>query len=102
VLSYLKCDTFTNCPQARDASPLYHVDKTDPSFFIGHSTDERIPLVQSTAFVKALRSAGVDVTFVTVKGHEHSIAMLDAAMRSRIAAFFHAKLVNLPFGLPNQ
>ena len=99
VLSYLGCPTFTKCTPRRleDASPLYHVDSSDPPFFIGHSTDERIPLVQSTSFVKRLRAAGVDVTFVTVKGHEHSIAMLDLAMRDKIAAFFRAKLVRLPF-----
>ena len=80
-----------------DTADAYHVDSSDPPFFIGHSSDERIPLSQSASFVKRLRSSGVDVTFVTVKGHEHSIAMLDLAMRNRIAAFFHAKLVQLPF-----
>jgi acetyl esterase len=97
VLSYLNCTKFSDCPQSFAASPLSHIDSTDPPFFIGHSTDERIPLVQATTFVKRLRSAGVDVTFVTVRGHEHSIAMLDKEMRDRIAAFFHAKLVHGPF-----
>lgn len=103
VLSYLGCTTFAHCgARAASASPMTHVDSSDPPFFIGHSTDERIPLVQSTAFVKRLRTAGVDVTFVTVRGHEHSIAMLDLAMRNRIAAFFQAKLVHNPFVVTGQ
>jgi acetyl esterase len=97
-LSYLGCTTLTVCPQARLASPLYHVDSSDPPFFVGNSTNERIPLAQSRTFVAKLRAAGVDVTFVTVKGQLHSIAMLDRAMRARIAAFFHAKLVHTLVG----
>jgi acetyl esterase len=93
-LAYLGCRTLASCPNARRASPLYHVDSTDPPFFIGHSTRERIPLTQSRALVSKLRSVGVDVTFVTVKGQLHSIAMLDRAMRARITAFFRAKLVH--------
>ncbi|HEY0258497.1 MAG TPA: alpha/beta hydrolase [Lacisediminihabitans sp.] len=91
-LQYLACSDLTDCPQARTASPLYHVDKTDPPFFIGHSLSERIPLQQSASFVRRLRGAGVDVTFVTVKGTLHSIAMLNPAMRSRIADFLRTKL----------
>jgi hypothetical protein len=44
----------------------------------------------------------VDVTFVTVEGQEHSIAMLDKEMRQRIADFFHAKLTHGPFGQQNR
>ncbi len=101
VLSYLGCYTYKGCRDARAASPLYNVNRTDPPFFIGHSTDERIPLVQSTAFVKRLRAVGVPVTFVTVEGHEHSIAMLDARMRARVSDFFHATLHHGLFGGAN-
>jgi acetyl esterase/lipase len=91
-LSYLGCAHFEPCPQAVLASPLFQVDDSDPPFFVGHSLDERIPLSQSADFVRKLRSHGIDVTFVTVKGHLHSIAMLNDDMRSRIAGFLHAKL----------
>jgi acetyl esterase len=91
-LSYLACASFEKCPQAVRASPLFQVDDSDPPFFIGHSLDERIPLSQSADFVRALREHDIDTTFVTVKGHLHSIAMLSDDMRSRIATFFHAKL----------
>jgi acetyl esterase len=98
VLSYLGCTTFAQCPAATKASPLYQVNKTDPPFFIAHSTNERIPLSQSAALVRKLRSVGVDTTFVTVKGQLHSIAMLDRGMRDRIAEFFHTKLVHNAIG----
>ncbi len=91
-LEYLGCVSLADCPQAEAASPLYQVDDSDPPFFIGHSLDERIPLAQSKAMVRALRKHGVDTTFVTVKGSLHSIAMLNRDMRSRIATFLHAKL----------
>ncbi len=92
IESYLGCATLASCVPAKAASPLFHVDSSDPPFFIGHSTNERIPLSQSTKFVAALRAAGDTVKFVEVTGHEHSIAMLDAAMRARIISFFRATL----------
>ena len=98
VERYLGCKRLTECPDAVTASPIEHVDSTDPPFFIGNSTDELIPLAQSADFVSKLRSVGVDVTFVSVKGQLHSISMLDKAMRNRIVAFFHAKLVHTLVG----
>jgi acetyl esterase len=91
-LAYLHCASFTNCPSARKASPLFHVDVSDPPFFVGHSIDERIPLAQSEAFVAELRKHGIPTTFVTVKGSLHSIAMLGPQMRKRIIAFFTEEL----------
>lgn len=97
-LRYLHCTSLADCPDARAASPLYHVDPSDPPFFIGHSLNERIPLSQSSTFVEKLRANGISVTFVTVQGQLHSVAMLDAGMRARIAAFFHATLVHTIIG----
>jgi acetyl esterase len=91
-LDYLHCPSFGDCDSARAASPLYQVDPSDPPFFIGHSIKEYIPIQQSDALVAALRKAGVDVNYVTVKGTAHSIAMLDKPLRARIIAFLHDKL----------
>ncbi|MCU1525559.1 MAG: Acetyl esterase/lipase [Microbacteriaceae bacterium] len=91
-LDYLGCASFSICPQAEKASPLYQVDDSDPPFFIAHSLKELIPLQQSEAMVQVLRAHDVDTTFVTVKGTLHSVAMLDDDMRSRIVGFLHAKL----------
>jgi acetyl esterase/lipase len=91
-LAYLGCATQSDCPAARSASPVYAIDETDPPFFVAHSTDELIPLAQSERLVAELREAGIDVDFVTVEGRLHSIAMLDAEVKSRIVAFFDRTL----------
>jgi acetyl esterase len=91
-LDYLGCDALVDCTSATAASPLYRVDPTDPPFFVGHSVDERIPVEQSEAFVEELRDNDIDVTFVTVEGARHSIAMLDEDMRERVAEFFDEHL----------
>ena len=91
-LDYLGCASYSDCPQARPASPLYDVDPSDPPFFVGHSLDEMIPVQQSDALVEALREAGVDTTYLTLEGTMHSIAMLDDPMRTRIAQWLREKL----------
>lgn len=87
-LQYLGCERFADCPQAREASPNFQVDETDPPFFITHSTTEKIPLPQSERFVEDLRRAGVDVEFVVAEGTLHSIALLDDDLKERILAFY--------------
>jgi acetyl esterase len=91
-LTYLGCASYASCAAARAASPVYQVDATDPPFFIAHSLNEYIPLQQSQELAAALRSHGVDTTFVTKPGTLHAVAMLDDELRAEIAAFFHARL----------
>lgn len=91
-LTYLGCPTLDECPHAADASPVTLVDSSDPPFFIAHSTEEFIPVLQSNALASELREVGVPVTYVTVEGSLHSIAMLDDAMRERILEFLRASL----------
>jgi acetyl esterase len=91
-LDYLGCSSFSQCPQAGAASPLYQVDSSDPPFFIGQSTDERIPKPQADALVAALRTAGVDATYAIVPGAHHSIGMLTPQLRAKIARFLRAHL----------
>jgi acetyl esterase len=91
-LSYLGCASYSDCPQARAASPIFHVARNDPPFFVAQSTNERIPLVQSQRFVAALRAAGVATEFLTRPGDRHSVAMLDPAIRRDILAFFKKTL----------
>ncbi len=94
VLSYLGCRAFVSCPQAVKASPVDNVDSSDPPFFIGHSQDELIPLSQSLHFVARLKAAHVPVTFVTMPGTLHSIAMLTTGLRTQIVEFFRSTLVH--------
>jgi acetyl esterase len=91
-LAYTGCEVLIGCPAAAEASPITHIDDTDPPFFIGHSVDEFIPLSQSDTFVTELREAGVPVTYLTVEGTLHSLGMLDDAMQQRIIAFFRDTL----------
>jgi acetyl esterase/lipase len=93
-LRYLGCASYANCADAVAASPIFHIASTDPPFFVAQSTDERIPLVQSQAFVAALRKAGVPVTFVTRPGDRHSVALLDPRIKDEILAFFKRTLGN--------
>ncbi|WP_395245383.1 alpha/beta hydrolase fold domain-containing protein [Agromyces sp. MMS24-K17] len=96
VGAYVGCDpdelTPSACTTATDASPLAHLDASDPPFFIGHAVDEIIPLAQSTTFAFALQTAGVEAELAVVDGSEHSIGILDEALRARVAAFLHAHL----------
>jgi acetyl esterase/lipase len=91
-LLYLGCPTYADCPAATRASPEFHVTEDTAPFFIGHSTDEFIPLWESQEFATTLRSHGVPVTFVQVEGTAHSIAQLDEAMSRRVVAFLRAHL----------
>lgn len=92
---YLDCEpnaTDEACPQATDASPSSHLDPSDPPVFIGTAEAEVVPLGQSQRFAAALSTAGVPVELAIVPGAEHSIGILDEALRVRVADFLHAHL----------
>ncbi len=92
VTDYLGCDRASECPEADAASPTSHVDASDPPVFIAHADDEIIPLAQAERFARTLDEAGVPVELAVVAGDGHSIGILDAWLRERIAAFLHAHL----------
>lgn len=95
VGEYLDCEPGASdeqCDRAVEASPGRHADASDPPFFIGHAEGEVVPLGQSQRFASTLEAAGVPVEFATVAGAEHSIGILDEALRARVAAFLHSNL----------
>lgn len=93
VSDYLGCEPgAAACEAAAEASAATHLDPSDPPMFVAQSDAEAIPLGQQTAFVAALQAAGVPVESLVVPGSAHSIGILDAAMRARVAAFLHAAL----------
>jgi acetyl esterase/lipase len=56
------------------ASPIAHIDGTDPSFLIMHgSEDPTVPVEQSIAFDETLRAAGIDSTLIVVEGAGHGL-----------------------------
>ena len=92
VLDYLDCASLLDCGAARDASAVRELDRTDPPVFIGSSTEEFIPLSQSSGFAADLDDLGIVNRLVTVPGSLHSIGILDAAMRDEVSAFLHEHL----------
>jgi acetyl esterase len=93
-LDYLGCASYGDCPDARDASPPYQVDPSDPPFFVAHSTDEFIPVEQAEDFVARLHDAEVDVTYVEVPGSAHALALLDDDLRASIGGWLRERLAD--------
>jgi len=86
-----------NLDKARAASPLTYVDKTDPPFLIIHGDrDPTVPYSQSEKFHSALQAAGVESTFITVRGGGHGFNESCDPPGSRVNAmvleFFDRKL----------
>jgi acetyl esterase/lipase len=92
VLDYLDCASLLDCDAAVDASAVRELDRTDPPVFIGSSTEEFIPLSQSSGFADDLSDLGIVNRLVTVPGSLHSIGILDAAMRDEVSAFLREHL----------
>ena len=61
-----------NVELATLASPISHVDPSDPPFLIMHGSDDStVPVEQSIAFDEALRAVGVDSTLIVIEGAGH-------------------------------
>ncbi len=57
---------------AKAASPITHVDKSDPPFLIVHGTrDPLVPIAQAENFHAALTKAGVDSTYIKMIDGRH-------------------------------
>jgi acetyl esterase/lipase len=57
---------------AAKANPITHVRKDNPPFLIMHGDqDNAVPFNQSELLAEALKKAGVEVTFVPIKGAKH-------------------------------
>lgn len=91
-LDYLGCDDYDGCAVAREASPQFSVDPTDPPVFVAHASDEFIPPAQGEALVQTLKANGVEHAYVEVPGNAHSIGMLDDGLRTQIVEFLRAHL----------
>ncbi len=60
-------DYAQNAKTWQDASPAFHVSKSDSPFLIVHGTgDQQVPIAQSEELADKLKQAGVPVRFVTV------------------------------------
>ena len=91
--------------RARQASPLLHVDASDPPFLIVHGTeDPLVPYAESVALDRALREAGVPVTFQTIEGGGHGdfglvhADTLDQRVRAFLERSFYDPATPVPSG----
>lgn len=94
IQQYLGCSDFTDCPNARDASAVYSVDKTDPPFYVAISKKELVPLEQGQALARALQAVDVPVILDVKTGKRHALELLDEATRASIRQFLLDNLVN--------
>jgi acetyl esterase/lipase len=80
--------------KAIKASPITYVTKDDAPILILHGDQDRlVPIGQSEVFAKALKGAGVEVTFKEVKGAGHGgTAFSSAESRKLISDFFDRHL----------
>jgi len=80
-----------NAEKAKRASPVTYVSNDDAPILIMHGNkDVTVPHDQSVRFEKALREAGVDVTFHTVEGAGHGFG--GPEIDRRVNEFFEKHL----------
>lgn len=81
-----------NPDNARRASPVTYVDGSDPPFLIMHGTEDMtVPYGQSEILHKALRRAGVDVSFFPVRGAGHGGPQFRSEQVGKLVGEFFAK-----------
>jgi acetyl esterase/lipase len=101
VEAYLGCGADA-CPEIyREASPISHVDASDPPVLLINGTDELIPLEQATAMAEALREAGVPVELVEVPGSRHGTEF-GRDVWPQTLAFLERWLFELPRGAAGE
>jgi acetyl esterase/lipase len=79
----------------REASPVYHVTRQTPPFFLYDSSDEIIPLSQATAMKTALQRAGIPVRLMVISGTSHGPPRL-LDVEQPIAKFLAAYVLKGP------
>ncbi len=93
VLDYLDCSQITDCPAAEAASPITHVDPSDPPFLILHSERERMPVEQAQALADALTDAGATPEVRVRPGYAHATSLLaDRSVQSAVLDFLERTL----------
>ncbi len=94
VLEYLGCPDIEHCPVAADASPITHVDATDPPYLLVSSKDERlVHPEQAETMAAALDKVGVENKVIIWPGSEHAIALfVHPEIRDATITFLHQHL----------
>lgn len=94
VLSYVGCADIADCPAAAEASPITHVDATDPPYLLVSSKGERlVHPEQAENMAAALDKVGVENKVILWPGSEHAIALfVHPEIRDATFAFLHEHL----------
>lgn len=72
VAAFLAGDPDGYAARAREASPLLHVDPTDPPHYMIHGTaDPLVAYTESVSIDSAFRAAGVPTALLTIEGGGH-------------------------------
>ncbi len=83
--NYIGRDRAADPERYRIASPVAHVDHTDPPELLVGSTAELVPGGQQTAMANALRRRGVPVTVIVYPGTRHSLQYLADALAPTVS-----------------
>ena len=87
VAVYLGCEPRACRSRVREASPLAHVDGSDPPMLLVNSRHELVPVEQPRAMAAALQVAGVDHKLLLIPGGRHAEQLGAVALRPTIAFF---------------
>jgi acetyl esterase/lipase len=64
----------------REASPIAHLDPTDPPIFIANATSEPVPYSQAQAMADAASKVGVPHQLWTIQGSDHAFSYVREAL----------------------
>jgi acetyl esterase len=71
----------SSCATAlREASPITHLDPSDPPLFIANGTAEPIPFDQAVVMARAADEAGVQADIWTIQGDVHGFSYIREAL----------------------
>jgi dipeptidyl aminopeptidase/acylaminoacyl peptidase len=79
---------------ARDASPIFHIARTNPPLLILHGdSDQTVPLSDSQNLAKAMKEQGADAQLHILPGAGHGgTAFFTPEMQPRVTDFFRQSL----------
>lgn len=93
VLEFLGCRKIENCPISVEASPVTHVDASDPPFFLVHADGDRVPVQQTEVLAEALEEVGASPEVLIRPGQAHASRLLiDVEVQDAILGFLSRTL----------
>lgn len=91
ILNYLGCTTIARC-DGEAASPVTHVDPTDPPLLLVGAELDLVPIQQAQRMAAVLDTAGIAGEVITVPGAGHGFQLMNQDVRDAVLAFFAQNL----------